>query len=153
MDVKIVADKSKEKVLNNLILAYEAEFSAITKKIPIHDGTFKLDVDLQTTENYLLFDKKYPIGFCVKGEIDGRHDIYEFYVVPSRRNRKLGREFAKNIFSRYQGDWQVRQIEGADKAISFWRKTISEFSNNNFEEQVVNDDYWGRVTKQIFTSI
>ena len=140
------------RVLKNLLQAYEGEFSLITKKIPSKEGVFPLDVDLRETDNFLLYEENVPIGFCVKGVSSERHDIYEFYIVPSKRGTKLGREFAKEIFRRYSGEWQVRQIEGANKAISFWRKAIGEFTNEKFEESIVDDEYWGKVTRQVFQS-
>ena len=88
----------------------------------------------------------------VKGTDDHHHDIAEFYIVPAKRGRHVGRKFAQEIFSRYKGNWQVKQIDGADKAVVFWQKTISEFTNNNYSEESINDSYWGKITRQRFES-
>lgn len=138
--------------LYEMLQIYEAEFSLITKKQPDETGIYKLDVNLNETDNFLLFKNHTVVGFCVKGVTSNRHDIYEFYIEPEYRGNKLGREFAKEIFKKYNGEWQVRQIEGANKAISFWRKAIGEFTRDNFEESVVEDKYWGKVTRQLFKS-
>lgn len=153
MNVALITDESNLKSLLELLQIYEAEFSKITGKKPNQDGTYKLDVDLTKTDNYFLLMNEEPIGFCIKGVFDGRHDIFEFYILPHRRGKKLGRTFAKEIFKKYKGPWQVRQIEGADKAISFWRKAIGEFAENRFEESIIEDAYWGKVTRQVFNSV
>jgi predicted acetyltransferase len=151
--MKIEKVNGSNKTLMDLLQAYEKEFSVITKKKPNDDGIFRLDVDVSKTDNFLLLDKVEAVGFCVKGVSDKRHDIFEFYVVPQNRGNLAGRKFAKEIFGMYKGDWQVRQINGANKAIEFWRKTISGFTKNNYEESVINDEYWGRVTRQTFRSL
>ena len=151
MDIKKV-EKDSMDTLRNLLQSYEGEFSAITKKVPDERGVFDLDCNLQVTDNYLLYREGSPIGFCVKGEEQGVHDIYEFYIVPSQRGGGLGADFARYIFRNYPGKWQVRQIQGADKARDFWRSTISKFTGGNYQEEQVSDEYWGVVTRQTFLS-
>jgi hypothetical protein len=46
----------------------------------------------------------------------------------------------------------VRQIEGAEHAKAFWRKTISRYTHNGYIEVIVNDADWGVVTLQRFVS-
>ncbi len=151
MKIELVAAENIK--LNLLLQIYEKEFSSITEKFVNEDGTFNLDVDLHKTDNFLLCESEEIIGFCVKGMSGGRHDIYEFYVIPSKRHKKVGRTFVQEIFKKYKGVWQVRQIEGADQATSFWRKAIGEFTENNYQESVIEDEYWGKVTRQIFKSL
>lgn len=140
-------------VLLNLAQAYEAEFSVITKKNPNSDGLYPLDTNWDENHpSYLLFDNDTPIGFCMKTTMDGRHDISEFYMIPTRRREGIAKHFAIQIFKIYKGEWQVRQIQGADNATKFWRSAIKEFTNNNFVETQDVDMYWGKVTKQAFRS-
>jgi predicted acetyltransferase len=150
--VNIVSvDSTNLNVLLNLAQGYEAEFSAITKKKPGPDGAFPLDTIVDDTHpGYILYDRTIPIGFCIKGTYDGHHDIAEFYIIPSYRSNNVGSNFAISIFSRYPGNWQVRQIDGAHLAIKFWRKVIGKFTNNLFSETITADPYWGIVTKQTF---
>jgi hypothetical protein len=51
----------------------------------------------------------------------------------------------------YPGAWQVRQIEGANSATSFWRATIKKFTHDNFIEKIIDDKVWGKVTCQYFS--
>jgi len=92
------------------------------------------------------------LGFCIRNQIEKVSDLAEFYIMPVYRENGVGKRFAKAVFNRHPGLWQVCQIEGADKAKIFWRKVIGEYTNNNFEEDQYKDNYWGHVTRQRFTS-
>lgn len=146
-------DSLNIKILLNLLQAYEAEFSAITKKTPRIDGIFPIDTPIDGDHpSFLVYSNSIPVGFCIKSTYEGIHDIAEFYVVPSFRYLNIGENFAKYIFTKYPGKWQVRQIEGAHKATRFWNKVINNFTSGNYTESIVNDSYWGKVTKQNFES-
>lgn len=150
MSIKKVI-KSNLRILLNLAQAYEAEFSPITKKMPSKNGLYQLDtIPDKNHPAFLLYDGKFPVGFCIKGTDSLRHDIAEFYIVPTHRGHGIGQSFAISIFKKYRGSWQVRQIKGATKAKRFWRKTIRAFVGDKFEESVVRDEYWGPVTRQTF---
>lgn len=140
-------------VILNLAQAYEAEFSALTGKIPNDNGEFVFDtIPVAPYQGYLLYQANTPIGFCVINTNSTPQDIAEFYIIPSRRHKKIGTEFAYSIFDKYPGLWQVRQIKGAEHAIAFWRRVISTYTKNNYKEQIIEDPDWGIVTKQIFTA-
>lgn len=152
--MKIVdVNKNNVSILLNLAQAYEAEFSPITKKNPLSNGLYALDTNWDSDHPaFLLFDNEIPIGFCIKATVDFRHDISEFYVIPTYRSKGVAKFFAFEIFKKYAGDWQVRQIQGADQAVIFWRTIINEFTSGHFFESQVDDIYWGTVTRQIFKS-
>lgn len=152
LDVRCVEPGVERVRLEAMLQAYEAEFAPVTGNTPNSKGVYPLDSDLDVTDNYLLYVGGEAAGFCVKGEEQGRHDIMEFYVAPEYRGHKLGRRFAQSIFERHPGTWQVRQIEGADKAIAFWRQAIGEFTAGQYTESIEEDAYWGPVTMQVFKS-
>lgn len=133
---------------------YEAEFSAITKKEPGSDGCFSLEASWGGGgfKGFYLFIKDKPAGFVIVGTVDGRSDIAEFYILPCYRKLGLGKALAFEIFDRFPGPWQVRQIEGAKEAKIFWHRTIAAYTHGHFTEEQVNDPYWGVVTRQLFTS-
>ncbi|GAA5497114.1 hypothetical protein Rhal01_03304 [Rubritalea halochordaticola] len=140
-------------LLHQLLQSYEAEFSPLTGKQPGPDGNYMLDVDLTLTENHLYLLEDTPIGFCIKGETDGHHDILEFYIQPELRSNGRGEQLAHEIFSKHKGPWQVRQIEGAHKARNFWRRAIHNYTGGLYSEAQLHDPYWGPVTRQRFTSL
>ncbi len=132
---------------------YEAEFSALTKKEPNVEGRFSIEADWRDPNTGLyLFIKEKPAGFVIRGIIDGRSDIAEFYILPCYRRKGLGKEFAFTIFDLFPGTWQVRQIQTAKEATSFWRATIHEYTHGNYTEDTTSDPMWGTVIRQVFQS-
>lgn len=49
------------------------------------------------------------------------------------------------------GEWESKQIEGAEPAIAFWRRAIGAYTDDQFIEDIYSDPYWGEVTRQRFT--
>ncbi|MHB1949408.1 MAG: GNAT family N-acetyltransferase [Gammaproteobacteria bacterium] len=147
-----ISDKNI-KVYINLACSYEAEFSSLTHKMPNEFGIFEPDtMPSSPYTGYLLYYKNIPIGFCVAKINKEINDIAEFYIIPAMRKQKFGCGFAMSIFDRHPGKWQVREIAGADSAISFWRKVIKKFTHNEYQEAIVTDPQWGVVTRQQFVS-
>jgi predicted acetyltransferase len=132
---------------------YESEFSAITEKEPDAEGRFAIDADWRfPNSGFYLFLDHIPAGFAVIGNLEGRSDIGEFYILPCYRNKGLGKQFAFAIFDLFPGPWQVRQIPTALKAIDFWRTVIKEYTDGAFTEDLVEDVHWGKVLRQCFES-
>lgn len=143
--------KENLNVYLNLAQAYEAEFSSITGKLPTKSGVFEPDtMPDENHKGFLLFDNEYPIGFCITKVDASPHDICEFYIIPAKRKKNFGYKLAKFVFEKYPGQWQVRQIVEATAAISFWRRIISQMTNDNYDEEVVDDLDWGKVLRQHF---
>lgn len=146
-----ICEKNFE-IFYNLSQAYEAEFSAITKKVPDSKGYFSYDSSpYEPNIGYLLLQNNVPIGFCIIQIRKEINDVCEFYIIPAVRKNNIGMWFAKEIIQKYNGDWQVRQIAGAKNATLFWRKVVQSISQNNYTEVSSNDKQWGWVTKQLFT--
>lgn len=135
----------------NLCQAYEAEFSAITGKVPGPDGMFALDTVLGAeVKGYLLLQGHIPVGFAaVRAGAEDR-EICEFYIVPSMRRQDLGRLFAHRLFALYPGPWQIKQLLGAAYATRFWSRVIEDCAWEGCVQDVYDDPYWGRVVRQCF---
>ncbi len=146
-------DGSNIHVYRNLCQAYEAEFSTITGKLPDADGLFPLDTYLGgPVQGFLLFVGGSPVGFAaIRVEQGEGAEVCEFYIVPSLRQRGLGKAFASRLFGMYPGPWQVKQLQGAGYATSFWCKVIGECTGGNYLQDEYDDPYWGRVTRQCFS--
>jgi len=140
-------------VFNRLMQNYEAEFSSITNKMPGPDAVFPLDTFLDDDHiGYLAYQGDTPVGFNVIAvkEHGEAFEVCEFYIIPVCRMRKLGYELAASIFDLHRGNWEVKQIEGADNARAFWRKTISQYTQGAYSDENYTDLYWGPVTRQQF---
>lgn len=142
-------------IYNNLIQMYEAEFSKITNKKPNKNGLFELDTDLgNNIFAYLFYVDDLPAGFVVVKSIEiFKFEICEYFILPIYRNKNYGKRFAFKIWNLHPGKWIIKQIAGAEYATSFWRRVIGEFTNNDYQEELFHDDYWGKVTMQTFKNI
>lgn len=154
--LKVLECKSdNRKILLNLLQAYEAEFSTYTKKLPNENGLFELDINLDDYTSYLLLEDKSPIGFAIKGidSVSGRHDIADLYIVPVKRSSGCGLFLVKSIFEKYKGQWQARQIDGYSMGRDFAVNHLKDFLGaDNFSEESIEDEYWGKITVQYFES-
>jgi predicted acetyltransferase len=62
--------------------------------------------------------------------------IAEFFIMKNYRRLGLGKRVAKEIFDLHIGQWEVFQIEKNKPAQFFWKKTINEYTNGDFQERV-----------------
>ncbi len=140
-------------IYHNLAQCYEAEFSSLTGKKPDPSGLFALDTHIGgNILGYLLYLDDTPAGLAAIAQQENkRFEVCEFYVVPLFRKHEAGMRFAHAIWQRHSGTWEIKQIEGADYATAFWRKTIARYNATPFTEERYNDPYWGTVTRQTFT--
>ena len=144
---------SKEQVglFENLSQDYEAEFAPLTGARPNSLGNYPISTPLsQAAIGYILFFSNRPAGFCVVETSLSQTSMAEFYIVPEMRRQGLGASFAFHIFNLYPGSWEVKELEGAKKAIAFWRSTIKDYTNGSYEEKDLNDSRWGPVICQTF---
>lgn len=150
----VPVDASNREIFDRLIQCYECEFSVITEKQPGADGTFPLDTLLDDGhEGFLAFHGAIPVGFNVialKGK--GHYEVCEFFVIPVFRKLRFGYHLAAAIFDRYRGEWEVKQIAGADHAKAFWRRAIDRYTTGAYREDIYSDPYWGTVTRQRFSN-
>ncbi|RJX68944.1 hypothetical protein DZ860_16015 [Vibrio sinensis] len=137
----------------NLSQAYEGEFSKIMQKKPNIDGTFSLDTELGGhVKGYLLYVDDIPAGHtAIATESPNNYEVCDFYIVPYFRRGQLGQQFISELFHRLQGDWEIKQVEGADHAVMFWRRVINSYTAGQFSEDRYHDEKWGMVTRQRFS--
>jgi len=63
--------------------------------------------------------------------------IAEFLIMPRYRRNHIGKKVAIDIFNMYDGEWEVQPMENNPIAYAFWKNTINEYTNGNYE--VKND--------------
>ena len=151
MKIKTV-DRATTHIYDNLCQAYEAEFSPLTHKLPDANGIFAKDTLLQgNITGYLVYSEGHPAGLAaIKQDEQTGFEVCEFYILPFFRRHKLGQRFACALFDNMPGNWQIKQIEGADHAVAFWRSVVSDYTAGVFQDEVYEDSQWGKVTRQTF---
>ena len=152
MDIRPV-DASNQHVYMNLAQAYEAEFSKIMQKQPDENGLFPLDTELGgNVVGYLLYIDNIPAGHTAIAHKDNTlFDVCDFYVVPYFRKNKVGKKFITALFAQLGGDWEIKQVQGAEHAVKFWREVVGCYTSGNYREDQFQDAQFGVVTRQCFS--
>ncbi len=106
-------------------------------------------------DHYWTEDGRHPILVRVNGNLAGfalvrqlekaengeiYYSIAEFFVMKKYRRKGVGRHIAFRVFDMFEGNWKVAQVEENEIAKKFWRKTIGEYTNNNYEE--IQEENW-----------
>jgi predicted acetyltransferase len=122
------ADERDRGLLERLLELYCYDFS-------VYDGS---DVDARGLYGYPYLDRYWidPDRHAFLVRVDGRvagfalvrsgdpHDMAEFFVMRKYRRGGTGLHVARNVFARFPGNWQVRQLRTNEPAQSFWRRAI-----------------------------
>lgn len=63
--------------------------------------------------------------------------VYEFFLLRPYRGKGIASIAAKQIFDKFPGKWglYVAPTGTNPRAEKFWRKTIKDYTNENFEEK------------------
>lgn len=69
---------------------------------------------------------------CEYSTMSNPHNIAEFFVMKKYRHKGIGRAAAFKVFDMFSGGWEVSQWSNNKPAQNFWRKVISEYSNDNY---------------------
>ncbi|AUJ29650.1 GNAT family N-acetyltransferase [Liquorilactobacillus hordei] len=140
--------KEKEDVLQNLFQLYQYEFSIYVPSVRVNsEGLFKLAnlKDYRESEYYhaffILADDRIA-GFALVRESNDNQPsfIEQFFIMRYFSGKGIGKKAAKAIFKLFPGKWQVLQIKNNYPAQAFWRKVITEYTNNDFEERYDKND-------------
>ncbi len=73
---------------------------------------------------------------------DPVHSIAEFFVMRKYRRKGIGRGAAFQIFDKFPGYWEVREMGDNLVAQQFWRKVIGEYTQDNYSELPEGDGIW-----------
>lgn len=92
-------------------------------------------------DRYAYFIKEYEtnkiLGFVMINKYMQKykegHSIAEYLVIPKYRRNKIGKQVAFEVFDKFPGNWEVEPSYNSEKAYLFWKKTISEYTNNNYK--------------------
>lgn len=84
-------------------------------------------------------------------ESAGGRDLAEFFVLRAYRRRGAGAAAARQLFDRFPGRWEVRELAENAPAIAFWRRVIDRYTGGRWREVMLDDDRW-RGPVQLFDS-
>ena len=72
----------------------------------------------------------------------------QFFIHKRFRRSGLGAEFARHVFRRHPGPWEVGQMPANLAAQAFWRKVIRELTAGQYSEVQVTQGWWQGVAQQ-----
>lgn len=72
----------------------------------------------------------------------GGHDLAEFFVLRAYRRRGVGAAAARQLFDRFPGRWEVRQLAENAPAIAFWRRVIDGYTGGRWREVALDGGRW-----------
>lgn len=67
--------------------------------------------------------------------------IEEFFIMAKHSGNGYGKRIAKELFTKFPGDWRITQIENNEPAHVFWQGLIKEMSNGIFVERFEEGKY------------
>lgn len=151
----------KRDILQNLMELYQYDFSEFESEDVNEEGLY----GYKYLDNYWTIPGHFPFLIKVDGKLAGfalvreitlvdphrssYFKISEFFIMKKYRKEGIGKKTAFYLFDFFSGVWEVAELETNLPAQRFWRKVISEYTDNNFLE--VQKDIWhGPI--QLFTS-
>ena len=141
----IEAQEEDRPLLANLLQFYLYDFSEFMSWDVPDNGRFD-DDDLNGcwTEDYrhpyLLRVNGQLAGFAIVNQgsdISGDPaviDMSEFFVMRKYRHRGVGSYFAVELFKRFPGQWEVRELGQNQDALKFWRNVIGKYTGGQFKD-------------------
>ena len=62
----------------------------------------------------------------------------EFYIIAKYQNQGVGKKAAHQIWRQFPGHWEVTVIPENTPALAFWRRSISNFTDKQYTEEIKN---------------
>ncbi len=80
-------------------------------------------------------------GFVLLRQTPTHWDMGEFFIIAKFQSQGIGEKVARYIWNKHPGIWEVSVIPENKKALSFWEKTIGNFTCGVFNRSVQDVDY------------
>ena len=119
--------------LHDVSLYFPIDFDS-EKVMYVYDDITKYFED----NNYKAFYIKYNnniAGFILLDIVNNVNVIQEMFVLNNYKKQGLGKKAVTEIFDMFKGDWLIKVLPLSKQAEMFWTKVISEYTNNNYEEE------------------
>jgi predicted acetyltransferase len=157
------ATKNDEIALQNLMQLYIHDWSELRPLEVGDDGRFR-EYPLapylagETGHAFLIQVAEQLGGFVLVGtgsRLTGAADVFdmaEFFVLRRHRRSGVGRAAASATFDSFSGPWEVRQRDENPTATAFWRRVISTYTDDHYEESRWHDS-GGTGVVQRFTTV
>lgn len=68
-------------------------------------------------------------------------NVGEFFIIAKFQGKGIGKQIAYRLWHLLPGLWEVSVIPENKSALTFWRKTISDFTDHDYTEQIKKVDF------------
>lgn len=159
MEVKVVlANEDNANIIKNIYPLYLHDLSEAYGNVPNDYGIYEDEPIKTLAEQYdvqniwferpnkllpfiIMADGK-PAGFdlVAAGEFAPKgmdYYVYEFFLLRPYRGKDIASIAAKQIFDKFLGKWGLYVAPSGKnpRGETFWRKTISDYTKGNFQEE------------------
>jgi predicted acetyltransferase len=124
----VEAVEADKRIVRHLLELYLHDFSVFTDADVDAAGRFGYEY----LDSYWSDADRVPFLFRVEGRWAGfalvrtgvPNDMAEFFIMRKYRRGGFGLAAARELFARFPGEWQVRQMRGNIDATAFWHHAI-----------------------------
>jgi predicted acetyltransferase len=129
VNVEVVEAAPEDKpVVRQLLELYQHDFSEFEDADVDRHGFYGYPY----LDHYWTEHERHPFLFRADGNWAGfalvrsgdPHDLAEFFVMRKYRRRGVGIAAARDVFARFPGRWQVRQMASNPASTAFWTEAI-----------------------------
>lgn len=103
---------------------------------------------------YYIVEDGVVVGFVLINRhslfIKDAYNIAEFFIQKQYRKKGIGGDAVSKVFSKLNGNWEIRVLKENKKAQAFWRKTLNIILKDKFNEVKSEDKRWNGV---VFTFV
>jgi len=133
-------------VVRNLFALYMHDMSEFVALDVEDDGAFAIPASLGAYWDRNEASERFPFLIRADGKLAGfalihqlaaspaAHDVGEFFILRKYRRAGIGGAVARDLFDRFPGAWQVRELPANTSAQAFWRRTIDDYTRGAFSE-------------------
>ena len=149
----IEASKADKMILKNMIELYNYDLSEYENRDLNEHGLY----DYSYLDNYWTEKDRYPFIIRVDDKLAGfvlvnKHSVVtssptdyaiaEFFVLKKYRKRGIGKIVAFEVFNKFQGNWEVKQLRLHKVSHIFWNNVINQYTLGNFIELENGNEVW-----------
>lgn len=159
MNIEIIlTNKENAYIINNIYPLYLHDLSEHYGNLPNKHGVYEESNDYRTLlqQNevfniwwerpnclypFLILVEEIPAGFIFVAtppytSQGTDYFVNEFFIIRPFRGKGIGSYAAANVFDKFKGKWELYTNPSENNIIgqSFWRKTVSNYTKNTYEE-------------------
>jgi predicted acetyltransferase len=127
-DKRYIIEKLMQLYLHELVLYFPMGFNS-----EICGYQYNLDKYFNDQHAYLIKDGSDILGFVFYNHYSDIHEISEIFILNNHKGQGIGEIAAKKIFDQFRGTWVIKAVPNSIKAENFWKKTINNYTNSNYE--------------------